>query len=169
MTRPIRIIILKSNSIKETAMKEWGWLFGVIIFLSIIVLLPELSFAEEFELQVIVQKANVRAKPDINSEIATQVSLGTMLKSDLLEGNWYRVLLPPDETGVVKRAFIHNSVVEVIVKTQPAVQKEQIERQKRMLKKNLPFRRRKWPMRVAPAKPNSFCPNPKNQLGWDTA
>jgi hypothetical protein len=128
LTRPIRIIILKSNSIKETAMKEWGWLFGVIIFLSIIVLLPELSFAEEFELQVIVQKANVRAKPDINSEIVTQVSLGTMLKSDLQEGNWYRVLLPPDETGVVKRAFINNSVVEVIVKTQPAVKKEQIEK-----------------------------------------
>ena len=109
-------------------MKEWGWLFGLIFFLSIIVLLPELSFAEEFELQVIVQKANVRAKPDINSEIVTQVSLGTMLKSDLLEGNWYRVLLPPDETEMVKRAFINNSVVEVIVKTQPAVKKEQIEK-----------------------------------------
>jgi hypothetical protein len=109
-------------------MNEWRWLFCVIIFLSIFLLLPEPGFAEEFELQVIVQKANVRAKPDISSEIVTQVSLGTMLRSDILEGNWYRVLLPPDETGVEKRAFIHNSVVEVIAKTQPVVRQEQMKK-----------------------------------------
>lgn len=110
MTRPIRIIILKPNSIKETVMNEWRWLFCVIIFLSIFLLLLEPGFAEEFELQVIVQKANVRAKPDISSEIVTQVSLGTMLRSDMLEGNWYRVLLPPDEIWTAHR-FVFGIVI----------------------------------------------------------
>lgn len=82
-------------------------------------LMPQLTRAEEVDIQVIVQKANVRAKPDLRSEVLTQVSLGTVLKSDMQEGNWFRIILPPDESGVRRGAFIHSSVVEVISAKKP--------------------------------------------------
>jgi hypothetical protein len=167
LTRPIRIFILKSNSIKETVMNEWRWLFCVIIFLSIILLLPELSFADEFGLQVIVQKANLKTKPDISSEIVTQISLGTMLRSDLQEGNWYRVLLPPDETGVVKKAFIHNSVVEVIAKTQPAVQKEQIEKTEAKVEEKLALPPKKMAAESLASQAQQLLPMPKRTAGME--
>ena len=88
--------------------------FFMIAVLSVCLLFSGQIFAEELELQVIVQKANIRAKPDLSSEIVAQVSVGTVLKSDMKEGRWYRVILPPDEKGQRRLAFIHDSIVEVI-------------------------------------------------------
>lgn len=87
--------------------------FGLLFVL----LLPVQSQAEELQLRVIVQKANVRLRPDASSEIIIHVSLGTVLKSDMKEGNWYRVMLPPDDRGVTKAAYIHSNIVEVITTT----------------------------------------------------
>lgn len=126
LTHPLIIIILKSNSKEEASLKNKSWLFQVLIFLTFVLFLPGLSLAQELELQVVVQKANIRAKPDLNSAIVVQVSAGTVLKSDKQEGNWYRVILPPDETGANRLAYIHNSVVEVITKSQPVVEKKAV-------------------------------------------
>jgi hypothetical protein len=103
------------------------------VSLCVIALFPRLIRAEEVEIQVIVQKANVRANADLTSEIVTQVSLGMVFRSDLREGNWFRIYLPPDEQGVRRTAFIHSSMVEVISqktelpkeKSQPEVKKDQ--------------------------------------------
>ena len=111
-------------------MKRSKWLLtSILLFLSIL-LGSQIGFAEDIELQVIVQKANVRAKPDLSSDIVTQVALGTVLISDMKESNWYRILLPPDENGVRRGAFIHNSVVELISKTKEPAPKTDVDTKK---------------------------------------
>ena len=97
------------------------------LFLLVLLLMPQLIRAEDVQIQVTVEKANVRAKPDLRSEIVIQVSLGTVLISDMMEGNWYRIILPPDENGVRRGAFIHNSVVEVLTKDKPAEAAQPVE------------------------------------------
>jgi hypothetical protein len=104
-------------------MKKTKWLCFAILFFLVFLLGPQTGYAEEIELQVIVQKANVRAKPDIESEIITQVSLGTILKSDKKEGNWYRIILPPDQGGATRNAYIHSSIVEVMLTAKEAIPK----------------------------------------------
>ena len=86
----------------------------MIFCLVLICLLPELSQAEELNLRVTVQKANIRFDPDARSRIVDQVPLGSVLKSDVREGNWYRVILPPDENGIVRGGYIHINLVEVL-------------------------------------------------------
>lgn len=120
-------------------MKKTVSLIGVFVF--VMLLLPQTGTAEETEIQVIVQKANIRAKGDLSSEIVSQVSIGTVLKSDLKEGNWFRVILPPDEKGEKRTAYIHSSMVEVItpvkaeqqvqpVKTEPPALEKKPEKEK---------------------------------------
>lgn len=102
---------------------------AAFLFLSI---LPgiQIGFAEDIQLQVIVQKTSVRAKPDLASEIFTQVSLGTVLTSDMRGGNWFRIHLPPYENGVRRGAFIHSSIVEVITTTKEPAQKTEVKKKK---------------------------------------
>lgn len=85
-----------------------------ILCLAFVLFIPEHGQAEGLQLRVIVQKANIRLRPDASSEIVTQVNMGTLLESDQKEGNWYRVLLPPDEMGVTRAAYIHSNIVEVV-------------------------------------------------------
>jgi len=73
-----------------------------IICLFIIFLLPDVAQAANTKLRVTVSMANIRTKPTTASEALTQVTKGTVLNSDLQEGNWYRVILPPDDKGVVR-------------------------------------------------------------------
>ena len=95
-------------------MKKTKWHFVWIISLFIILLLPDVGQAENAELRVTVSKANIRSKPTTASEVLTQVTMDTILNSDLQEGNWYRVILPPDDKGVVRIGYIHNSIVEKV-------------------------------------------------------
>lgn len=119
-------------------MKKSKWLFLPILFSLFFILGPQMGFAEDIELQVIVKKANVRAKPDLRSEIITQVTLGTILKSDMKEGNWHRILLPPDERGVIRGAYIHGSIVEVIPKEKESIPIDDEQRKKVEEKKIIP-------------------------------
>jgi len=91
---------------------------GLLSIFSLILIgfFPELCQAEELDLRVIVQKANVRLEPDVGSEIILQVSMGTVLKSDRKEGNWYKLKLPPDKNGIERSGYIHSNIVEVIMK-----------------------------------------------------
>jgi hypothetical protein len=95
-------------------MKKTKWHFIGIICLFTILLFPDIGQAENTELRVTVSMANIRSKPTTASEVLTQVPKGTMLNLDLQEGNWYRVILPPDDEGIVRNGYIHNSIVEKV-------------------------------------------------------
>ena len=68
--------------------------------------------AAKIRLRVQVTKANIRMEPDTNSAIITSVPRGAVLEADEKQGNWYRVYLPPNATGVVVSGYIHINLVE---------------------------------------------------------
>lgn len=64
--------------------------------------------------QVIVERANVRLSPDLNSQVIEQVPLGAVLEYSQMEGEWYLVSLPPNAQGFVITGYIHRSVVNAV-------------------------------------------------------
>jgi len=58
--------------------------------------------------------ANVRSKPSINSSIITQLKEGTTLQALEKEGKWHLVILPARGNLPERRAYIHQSIVDVI-------------------------------------------------------
>lgn len=66
------------------------------------------------EVQVIVSKANIRLKPDLNSSVITQVKIGTILKIKSKREDWYEVILPSENDGFERRGYIHKNIVELI-------------------------------------------------------
>jgi len=85
--------------------------------LTFFLLLPLVSLiqAEELQIQVIVEKANVRLKPDFKSLVISTVSQGTVLKALQKTGKWYHINLPPDKRGFAVSGYIHSSCIEEIV------------------------------------------------------
>lgn len=82
--------------------------------------------ATELKLRVIVQRANIRLKPDIGSSVIASLPLGTVLQAEGKEADWYKVNLPPDQKGFVLSGYIHQSIVEVTEETKEAPMKEEI-------------------------------------------
>lgn len=82
-----------------------------LLLLHISVLNSSLS---EWKLKVSTEKANIRLKPDIDSPVESTVVKGTALKSHEKIGEWFRVIIGPDEKGFVVIGFVHSSDVEII-------------------------------------------------------
>lgn len=72
-------------------------------------------------LQVVGTSANVRLEPLATSPVLMKVSLGTVLNSDLAEGEWYRVVLPKDASGLDRIGFVHRSLVKQLAATKAPV------------------------------------------------
>ena len=76
--------------------------------------IKEVLFESPKEIQVILEKANVRTEPDFRSEIIHQVQLGISLQAVGKSEEWYLVNLPPDEEGLIISGYIHQSFVQEI-------------------------------------------------------
>lgn len=88
----------------------------ILIFLIVLLFMayvPDI-LAEEIQIRVTVEQANVRLKPDLNSMVISKVPLGVVLKALQKSGEWYHINLPPDESGFVVSGYIHASTVEEI-------------------------------------------------------
>lgn len=133
-----------------------------VLSLSILALLflPRIIIADEVEIQVVVQKANIRAKADLNSEVIGQVSIGTVLKSDLKEGNWYRITLPPDEEGEQRIAYIHSSLVEEITQEKQIGQVQPEKPEKTVQEKVQPETKKEQPIRQVQSVQRKRIKNP---------
>jgi hypothetical protein len=68
-------------------------------------------------IKVIVGSANVRLKPDFNSQVITRIPLGTLLEPTSKTGEWYQISVSPDETGAVVTGYIHQSTVQEVQTT----------------------------------------------------
>jgi hypothetical protein len=88
----------------------------------------EVSFEFPREVEVILEQANVRAKPNFESQVLQQIKVGMTLLSIAKEGEWYKVTLPPDEQGNVVIGYVHQSFVEPLHKEEAAkaAAKEQV-------------------------------------------
>jgi opacity protein-like surface antigen len=86
----------------------------LIICLSVALLLPRITQAQESKLRIKVEKAKIHLMPDAGSTVLRVSRLGELLDSDKQEGEWFRVILSPDEKGFKITGFVHSSAVEVI-------------------------------------------------------
>ena len=85
-------------------------IFGLIL---IFCLIPRPGQAETFKIRVIHTEADIFLKPDLKSTILRTVKAGTMLDAEDKQGEWFRVVLPPDESGFSVTGYVHSSLVEV--------------------------------------------------------
>jgi hypothetical protein len=67
----------------------------------------------EWELRVIVEKADIHLEPDANSTVAVTVPQSSILRSYEKEGEWFRVIFQ-QESGIVVIGYIHSSQVNII-------------------------------------------------------
>jgi len=74
----------------------------------------EVLFESPKNIQVLLEKTNIRAEPDFTSEVIHQVQLGISLRAVGKAGEWYLVNLPPDEEGLIISGYIHQSFVQEI-------------------------------------------------------
>ncbi len=74
----------------------------------------EIVYEIPLKIQVGLENANVRSKPNFEAEIIQQVESGITLLTALKVGEWYRVELPPDEEGIIVSGYIHQSTVQEI-------------------------------------------------------
>jgi len=99
----------------------------VFFFLVIFVLFSaSLIFSADSKVRVTTHQANVRLRPDIQSEVLAKIPLGAMLDIVKRQGEWYFVKLPPDEKGILVTGYIHKSVVEPLEIEEEIKQPEKI-------------------------------------------
>lgn len=67
-----------------------------------------------YTIKIKVKMANVRSKPSLNSSIITQLKEGTILQALEKEGKWHSVILPARGNSPERRAYVHQSIVDVI-------------------------------------------------------
>jgi len=72
------------------------------------------AHAELTKLVVNTTNANVRLRPNSQAIVISWVPLGGILISEGKIGNWFKVSIPADETGLVLKGYIHQSLVEVL-------------------------------------------------------
>lgn len=78
----------------------------------------------KFKLKIVSDIANIRLEPDIGSTIIHQLSKDSIIQSTGKEGDWYHVLMEPEEEKIIS-GYIHESlVVEVEKYTQIKEEKE---------------------------------------------
>jgi len=89
---------------------------GLILGLLVVSLLffSEISQAANFEVRIISEKANVRLKPTIDSNIIATLPLGAVLESEGKIDNWYYVKLPKTQEGFTIFGYVHASLVEIV-------------------------------------------------------
>lgn len=88
--------------------------FLLMTCLSIFLLasLAALSEGATGKVRVIVNSANIRLKPGLNSTVIGSAKRGQVFDFLQKTGEWYLITLPPDEKGIIVSGYINKSVVE---------------------------------------------------------
>jgi len=88
--------------------------FTLVICLAVVLLLPGIIQAENLKLRITVEQAKIHMRPDARSLVLSISRLGSVLESDKKIGDWFRVILPPDDKGSQLTGFVHTNTVEII-------------------------------------------------------
>jgi opacity protein-like surface antigen len=72
--------------------------------------------ASEWTLRVSAANARVHQKPDAESPVVSVLPKGTTLKSFAKEGEWFRVIIEPEQKGLVIVGYLLSADVEVVEK-----------------------------------------------------
>lgn len=110
--------------------KLFKFLKNRFFFFSLLIIslcfIGEIGEAAKLKIRVIVQRANIRLKPDISSPVIAKAPIGTALESEGKEGKWFKVNLPPDESGFVVSGYIHESIVEIVEEIKEVPKEEKL-------------------------------------------
>ena len=114
------LVIHRKPVITQQRCRDSARLKGLFIGLLLLVFLfsQTHAFASgqelfEWELRVIVEKANIHLESDENSTVAMTVPQSSILRSYEKEGEWFRVIFQ-QESGIVVIGYIHSSQVEIM-------------------------------------------------------
>jgi len=70
--------------------------------------------AADIYVRVTATGAVIRLKPNNQDMIITSVPVGAILTSNDKINDWFKVFLPPDESGALISGYIHQSLVELV-------------------------------------------------------
>jgi hypothetical protein len=88
----------------------------LFFFLSILFLGNDL-FSQDIKVRVIKQNAVLRVQRDDASIAITTLPLGATYQVEEISGEWIKIILPPNDMGVVIKGYIFSSFVEIEYKT----------------------------------------------------
>jgi len=91
--------------------------FFTILFTMGFLCFSSLSWSQkssEWELEVKTEKANVHLVPDTDSAVVITLPKGFLLKSYEKINEWFRVIIGPDEDGIVTIGYIQSQNMDVI-------------------------------------------------------
>lgn len=86
----------------------------IFFLISLVVSFAPAIAAQVKVIKVIVASANVRLKPDFDSQVLTRVPSGTLLESTTKTGDWYLVTVSSDEKGEAVTGYIHRSTIQEV-------------------------------------------------------
>jgi hypothetical protein len=146
----------------------------LLVLVCFLLTFAERAEGEQAKLKVIVKRANVRLKPDLNSRVLKVVQEGTVIESEGKEQAWYKISIPADTPGFIISGYIHESVVTVVEDAQKEVQeKKQVEgagekaRKEGETKKEVPPKIKPVILPIeAPVKKTGFSFRPYVKLGF---
>lgn len=96
-------------------MKKSIYIFYLIVFF--IGIAAAHNQAQEnalYTLKIKVKVGNVRSGPSLDSFIITQLREGAILQGLKKEGEWYLIILPAQEGIPERRAYVHQSIINII-------------------------------------------------------
>jgi len=95
------------------------------VFVSLIIIslwiLPTIIYAEKQNIEVVVENASIRLKPDMTSEIIESPTVGTVYEVERKIGEWYEVKFY-SQGGVLVAGYIHEMFVAVGAELTPSPQ-----------------------------------------------
>jgi len=121
---------------------------------------------QEQQAEILVPRARVRLNPDLNSDIIRVLDKGTVLTIVGESGDWYKVVLPKDESGFVVSGYIHKQLIKLVSGVAPAPAVPAVPERVRVIRENAVVR--SAPDRGAPVVreiPQGMVLRCKNQAG----
>lgn len=86
----------------------------VLICMVLLTCYPLYSDTSQWKIKISVEAANIRLEPAAESPVVSTRPKGTVLDSYEKTGEWFRVVIGPDEKGFTLIGYLHSSDVEVV-------------------------------------------------------
>lgn len=96
-----------------------GKIFPIFIFLLV---LPAIVHAQKQTIEVVVEKAEIRAEPNMKAEIIETPSVGSIFEVERKAGDWYEIKFT-SKLGITFTGYIHKKYVKVLGEV-PEIKKE---------------------------------------------
>jgi opacity protein-like surface antigen len=91
--------------------KFYGRAFVSLIIISLFIL-PTFTHAQKQKIRVVVENANIRMQPNMESEVIENPPVGSVFEVEKKIGEWYEIRFP-SKVGLMITGYIHEMLVEL--------------------------------------------------------